>query len=620
MPQKSAHIITTGAEGRLSAPEAPWPVSPDGFTQLMTQWRAARVWLSLWTREGEMLLHDAQGGRLWSTLWSGGQTFRDQMQTLVRSRLRQPMESEQAASGPPDFGPWMPAFGLVVVPIRQRTRCLGAVVGGLMMTDSPGEEFARLCDQCGLDRDLLERLARQTGVVSPDDAAGLSGLLQLSVGLLRENETRCDEIAVLTGNLEGTYEELSLVYEISSRLRLGHPPTVVLEDVGREVLEVSRASAIGFVLNDCEDTATKDGGVTSPSGGIRFGNMDSGGAAGAAASRIIQIGPGAPDSANLARLASCLPLTPDQPVNQLVVNSIAERPELRWAGSWLKHLVALPLWHDRQLLGVVLAMNCNDRGDFTSVDVQLLKAVSDRLAAFLANQRLYADLADLLMGLLHALVNSIDAKDPYTCGHSERVAYYSRALASAAGLDPRECERVYLAGLLHDVGKIGVPDAILGKPGKLTNEEFAAMKKHPEVGARILGRVRQIADLVPGVLHHHERVDGRGYPRRMSGREIPLLGRIICLADCFDAMTTSRTYRKALPLLVAVAEIRRCSGTQFDPELAEMFLGLDLPRLMNEAREFAEGRLAVDRIAALNTAVHEAHVLQMAAGPCLTAS
>jgi HD-GYP domain-containing protein (c-di-GMP phosphodiesterase class II) len=125
---------------------------------------------------------------------------------------------------------------------------------------------------------------------------------------------------------------------------------------------------------------------------------------------------------------------------------------------------------------------------------------------------------------------------------------------------------------LHDVGKIGVPEAVLQKTGKLTPEEFEQIKKHPEIGARILGDIKQIEDIIPGVLHHHERYDGKGYPFALAGESIPLMGRVICLADCFDAMTSSRTYRKALPLEVALTEIRRCSGTQFDPGLTDAFL------------------------------------------------
>jgi HD-GYP domain-containing protein (c-di-GMP phosphodiesterase class II) len=133
-----------------------------------------------------------------------------------------------------------------------------------------------------------------------------------------------------------------------------------------------------------------------------------------------------------------------------------------------------------------------------------------------------------------------------------------------------------MAGLLHDVGKIGVPEAVLQKTGRLTAEEFEQMKKHPGVGARILADIKQVEDIIPGVLHHHERFDGKGYPAGLSGQNIPLMGRIICLADCFDAMTSNRTYRRALPLEVALSEIRRCSGTQFDPSLAEAFLRINI--------------------------------------------
>jgi HD-GYP domain-containing protein (c-di-GMP phosphodiesterase class II) len=136
-----------------------------------------------------------------------------------------------------------------------------------------------------------------------------------------------------------------------------------------------------------------------------------------------------------------------------------------------------------------------------------------------------------------------------------------------------------MAGLLHDVGKIGVPEAVLQKTGRLTDEEFAQIKKHPEIGARILKDIKQVEDIIPGVLHHHERMDGKGYPAGLAGENIPLLGRVICLADCFDAMTSSRTYRKALPLEVALTEIRRCAGTQFDPVLADHFLRIGEDKL-----------------------------------------
>jgi len=189
------------------------------------------------------------------------------------------------------------------------------------------------------------------------------------------------------------------------------------------------------------------------------------------------------------------------------------------------------------------------------------------------------------MGLLHSLTSAVDAKDAYTCGHSERVALLSRHLAQQIQLSDSEVERIYMAGLLHDVGKIGVPKNVLQKTGRLTAEEVEQMKKHPQIGARILRDIKQIEDIIPGVLHHHERYDGRGYPAGLAGEQIPLMGRIICLADCFDAMTSNRTYRKALPLEVALTEIRRCSGTQFDPRLAESFLQVGAERFRELLRE-----------------------------------
>ena len=143
-----------------------------------------------------------------------------------------------------------------------------------------------------------------------------------------------------------------------------------------------------------------------------------------------------------------------------------------------------------------------------------------------------------------------------------------------------------MAGLLHDVGKIGVPETVLQKTGKLTAEEFEQMKKHPEIGARILHDIKQVKDIIPGVMHHHERYDGKGYPTGLAGENIPLMGRIICLADCFDAMTSNRTYRKALPLEVALGEIRRCSGTQFDPRLTEAFLRTGCERYREMLRDY----------------------------------
>jgi putative nucleotidyltransferase with HDIG domain len=217
-----------------------------------------------------------------------------------------------------------------------------------------------------------------------------------------------------------------------------------------------------------------------------------------------------------------------------------------------------------------------------------LNSIANESAIYLENSLLFNDVHGLMMGLLHSLTSAVDAKDAYTCGHSERVALLSRHLAVQIGLPDAEVDQIYMAALLHDVGKIGVPESVLQKAGKLTAEEFEQMKKHPQVGARILADVKQVKALIPGVLHHHERYDGKGYPAGLAGNDIPLMGRIICLADCFDAMTSNRTYRNALPLEVARNEICRCAGTQFDPALTEAFLRTGPDVLRELLRNHAE--------------------------------
>jgi HD-GYP domain-containing protein (c-di-GMP phosphodiesterase class II) len=156
-------------------------------------------------------------------------------------------------------------------------------------------------------------------------------------------------------------------------------------------------------------------------------------------------------------------------------------------------------------------------------------------------------------------------------------------------------ERVRIAGLVHDIGKIGVPEEVLRKPGKLTDEEFEMMKAHPAIGHHILQDIPQLADVLPGVLHHHERYDGRGYPHGLAGEDIPLMARIIALADSFDAMSSTRTYRAAMSRETVLTEIRRCAGAQFDPELAERFVKLDF-RAYDEAaaRHKSERKLGGD--------------------------
>jgi HD-GYP domain-containing protein (c-di-GMP phosphodiesterase class II) len=179
---------------------------------------------------------------------------------------------------------------------------------------------------------------------------------------------------------------------------------------------------------------------------------------------------------------------------------------------------------------------------------------------------------DVLVEALRSVVSSLEEKDSYTHGHSIRVAEYSVLLAEEIGLSETEIREVELSALLHDVGKIGIPDAILLKPGRLTQSEFEIMKSHPVRSGKILEKITALRNLIPGIVHHHERFDGHGYPSGLKGDGIPLYARVILIADTYDAMTSTRPYRLALEKEVAFEELVRCSASQFDPYLVQCFI------------------------------------------------
>jgi PAS domain S-box-containing protein len=219
-----------------------------------------------------------------------------------------------------------------------------------------------------------------------------------------------------------------------------------------------------------------------------------------------------------------------------------------------------------------LDLGTSQHGKLTPVDLSTAESIASQIAVALENARLFEDLEQLLVSTITSLASAIDAKSPWTKGHSERVTKYAVEIGEEMGLSEHELERLKLSGLLHDVGKIGTYDILLDKPSRLTDEEFELVKKHPRKGAEILSPIKQLTDIIPGVRHHHERYDGRGYPDGLTGEEIPLQARILCVADSFDSMTADRPYRPAPGTAYAISEFERCRGTQFDPMVVEAFL------------------------------------------------
>jgi HD-GYP domain-containing protein (c-di-GMP phosphodiesterase class II) len=191
---------------------------------------------------------------------------------------------------------------------------------------------------------------------------------------------------------------------------------------------------------------------------------------------------------------------------------------------------------------------------------------------FRDNQELKAAYSKLLSQTIKALLKCLEEKDPYTYGHSMRVMEYAMMIGRGAKLKDSDTNNLELSALFHDIGKVGIPDCVLLKPGKLDAEEQIIIQQHPVKSGEIIDIIDAFKNVVPGVRHHHERIDGEGYPDKLSGNQIPLASRIILVADTFDAMTSTRPYRKALPIEVAYAELERYAGSQFDPDFVKIFL------------------------------------------------
>ena len=233
------------------------------------------------------------------------------------------------------------------------------------------------------------------------------------------------------------------------------------------------------------------------------------------------------------------------------------------------NLIAIPLYISDEFSGVVVCVNSRSFGEH---DDEVLIALGDHAGAVLENSELHGELRGAYIDTVEMLADAIQAKDPHLGGHSKEVSNYVRRVAEELTLDSSDREQLIFASLLHDVGKIGISEQILLKPGSLTSEEFTVIKLHPRIGSRLVEQVAALAPLAPSILHHHERFDGTGYPSGLRGEEIPLASRVIGVADAFSAMTSDRPYRGRMSLEEACQELERCAGTQFDPEVVRRFV------------------------------------------------
>jgi len=409
------------------------------------------------------------------------------------------------------------------------------------------------------------------------------------LGLLAENFRACakaeQQIEVVSTELAQTYEELVLLHKLSTNMKVTKPDANFLQMACDSLTDIVDIEGIAILLEKTVEDQKQ---------------------------LVLAAGSGLIDINEQMAVVLRNRLTEEiSSGKEALLDSEVDSPfKYDWPDS-IKNIIVVPLWgkdktgphfagepilqkeseitnpqraeNSNSIAGLMVAINRVDKQDFDSTDVKLFNSVASGCAVFIDNGRLFRDLKELFIGSLKALTSSIDAKDLYTHGHSERVAFISRWIAEKIAdqeqLEEDQIHEIYLAGLLHDIGKVGIDEAVLRKEGKLTEEEHNHIRMHPLIGAGILREIKQMRDIVQGVLSHHERIDGKGYPNGLVGNQIPLIAKIIGLADSFDAMISKRTYRRAMTLEEALAEIERELGRQFDEKVGRAFIDSDVHQL-----------------------------------------
>jgi len=243
-------------------------------------------------------------------------------------------------------------------------------------------------------------------------------------------------------------------------------------------------------------------------------------------------------------------------------------------GFTRRTVISAPIRIKNRTLGVIELTNKRGEDAFTDEDLDMMQSIANQAAVAIENANLYMEVQKSYFDTIKALVQAVEEKDKYTRGHSERVTTFSVKIAASMGLGEKQIESIRYGGVLHDIGKIGINVNIIQKPGKLTKEEYSLIKHHPLIGERIIGPIEFLSGVLPIISQHHERYDGTGYPLGLNGSSMVVEARVLGVADAYDAMITARPYRNPLPRSEAIAELRRCSGTQFDPIVVEHFLAI----------------------------------------------
>jgi putative nucleotidyltransferase with HDIG domain len=414
---------------------------------------------------------------------------------------------------------------------------------------APEECLAGPAQLLGLSEEKAALWMNRQTIWSPEALHRLAMAVQAQIAAEVRSRKLEREVEKLSDNLATTYEEICLLHGVTQNLRISADDEYLCRLVLDWLLDCLPAQSLAVqllpVARQGENTyKARTESILLSSGSCPINNQQF--------TEIIE---------QLQLNAGCGPR---------VMNDRATDGD-SWKFPEIKQLVVVSIAEGDRVFGWLAAFNHREGSEFGTVEASLLNSIGAMVGIHAGNRDLYREQNEFLASVVRALTSAIDAKDPYTCGHSDRVARVSVRLAKELGCDPAMLHTLYMAGLLHDIGKIGIDDAVLRKPGKLTDEEFDQIKQHPELGYRILADIRQFASVLPAVLHHHEQWDGRGYPFKLTGDQTPRLARIVAVADAYDAMSSDRPYRKGMDSDKVDEILRNGAGQQWDPEVVAAF-------------------------------------------------
>jgi len=443
-----------------------------------------------------------------------------------------------------------------------RTLCIEKILTGLsekikiplVFTDLDGK---RIMSSVALDDPVEQAMDEMTfckqvpviangqligNISSSTTTENLESLLY-SAAYCIENSFRLeDEIEDLSAEIVNVYQELSLIYSLSNKLGGDLDISSICQQVVEEISSALDVKTILMLLHDVNNGMLSVQACT----GLEWEKVSS-----------FNVNSATEPFAQLFSGKKASVIT-DQRITSLLPAS-------------LQAALCVPLVTDNRTIGLLIAQDKTSGEEFLSPEIKLLDSLSGEIAGAIKKAQLYERINRLFISTVEALASAVDAKDPYTYGHSRRVAQISTTICKEIGMSSDEIHMIKLAALLHDIGKIGTPEYILRKPGRLNSAEVKKIQEHPVQGAQILSPFDELKDFVCWIKHHHERYDGEGYPDKKIAEDIPLPSRIIAIADSFDAMTSDRPYRKAMNPSLALDIMNDFAGSQYDPDLFEVF-------------------------------------------------